>query len=121
MFARFTYSKEKPAVRVHVWDLFDQANMKTTDFHSLWDSIYDSFEELFADKDLESDVEEISLATDAHTESLKSSDSIENELLERVNAITNYSVFDTTKEAKPIEVTKLNINEAQELRLNDEI
>ena len=60
VFARFKYSHDLPAFRVHMWEVFDNANYSTKSFEDLFTAIYEKMAEMFDDEGFASDVEEIS-------------------------------------------------------------
>ena len=49
VFAIFKYSPDKPALRVHIWDIFENANLETVDFNQFFDSVYDQLLEVYED------------------------------------------------------------------------
>ena len=60
VFARFVYASDKPALRVHIWDIFDEANLEAKDFVCFFDKVYEKFEDIFFEHGFESYVEELS-------------------------------------------------------------
>ena len=61
VFARFKYDKDRPSLRVHIWDIFDEANLSTNNFENLFDCIYDKLDQIFEEQDFESEISEISI------------------------------------------------------------
>ena len=59
-FARFKYSKDVPAFRVHMWEIFDHANYSTKNFEDLFRAIFEKMEDIFDEEGFASDVEELS-------------------------------------------------------------
>ena len=47
VYARFKYSKDVPAFRVHMWEIFDQANYSTKNFEDLFSAIFEKMEDIF--------------------------------------------------------------------------
>ena len=59
-FARFKYSEKQPTFRVHMWEVFDEANYSTNNFDDLFAAIYEKLADMFDEQGFASDVEEIS-------------------------------------------------------------
>ena len=85
VYARFCYSKDKPALRVHVWDIFDEAHLNTKDLNDFYDHIYNQLEDLFYEQDFESDVSEVDTPRESDKES--SVVSMNDQLMDVVNKI----------------------------------
>ena len=60
VFARFKFSKKQPAFRVHIWEIFDEANYSTKSFDDLFAAMTEKLADSFDEEDFNSDVEEIS-------------------------------------------------------------
>ena len=57
-FARFKYSSSKPVFRVHIWDLFDKANLKSKNFAAMIDLIGESLCDMYTEQGFDSEDEE---------------------------------------------------------------
>lgn len=97
VFARFKFERHRPALRVHVWDIFDYANINTATFHDLFESIHEQLCDLHDEQDFELDVCE----QQAHSSSDESDggevppseDSANEHLLEDIERITKFNVL----------------------------
>ena len=70
VFARFKYSKDLPAFRVHMWEVYDEANYSTKTFEDMFAAIYEKMADMFDDEGFASDVEEISQISDSSHEGI---------------------------------------------------
>jgi len=96
VFARFKYSVDKAALRVHVWDIFDYANLNTSSLNDLFDSIHDQLCEVYDEQGFEDDVEEvhdegITIASNEYES--PSEDSANDMLVNDIGEITKFNVF----------------------------
>ena len=64
-YARFKYSKDEPAFRVHMWEVFDEANLSTSTFEDLFAAIYQKLADMFDDEGFLSDVEELTQSNES--------------------------------------------------------
>ena len=64
-YARFKYSKDEPAFSVHMWEIFDEANLSTSTFEDLFDAIYHKLAEMFDAEGFVSDVEELTQSNES--------------------------------------------------------
>lgn len=46
---RLKYSKDKPSLKIHVWDMFDEEVINTKTLDKLFKNIYSRFEEIHAE------------------------------------------------------------------------
>ena len=60
VFARFKFERNRPALRVHIWDIFDFANINTATFSDLFESIYNKLCDVHDEQNFEEDVRELS-------------------------------------------------------------
>ena len=54
-----------PSFRVHMWEVYDEANYSTKTFEDMFTAIYDKMADMFDDEGFASDVEEISQISDS--------------------------------------------------------
>lgn len=60
VFARFKYEKGRPALRVHIWDIFDYANLNTASINDMFESINDQLCDIYEEIDASGEIEEVS-------------------------------------------------------------
>lgn len=72
--ARFKYDKNKPSLKVHVWDIFDEASFETTTFETFFDKIFQKLGEIYQRENFSFDLEEVS---DYNGESVREEDETE--------------------------------------------
>ena len=100
VFAIFKYSPDKPALRVHIWDIFENANLETVDFNQFFDSVYDQLLEVYEDNGFDEEgIKELSdldlySDNDVGGGSIQA-DSANEDFADAVGAITKYNLFDS--------------------------
>ena len=72
--ARFKFDKNKPSLKVHVWDIFDEASLETTTFEAFFDKIFYKLGEIYQKENFSLDLEEVS---DYNGESVKEEEQTE--------------------------------------------
>lgn len=97
VFARFKYDENYPAFRVHIWDIFDEANLTTDSFETLIDSIYDQLAVKFEDEGFDTDCDELSSDHEISAKTLglkrnRSEDSADAQF-EAINKLTKFNIF----------------------------
>lgn len=102
-FARFKYHENKPAFRVHIWDVFDAANEKTKDFYSMFDQIEYRLAEMYEEQGFDSDDEEKDLDNEEVEYENASDDSANADLIEQIYKITRKNVFDDSTDGSKVD------------------
>ena len=97
-FARFKYAIDKPAFRVHIWDVFDKANLTTKNFSSMLDSIESELCEMYAEQGFDSSDEEMELDAEEADFEKASDDSANANLVEAVYKHLRFNIFDSGTE-----------------------
>ena len=97
VFARFKFERHRPALRVHVWDIFDYANINTATFNDLFESIFEQLCDLYDEQDFDEDVCELGVHESSEEseggEVPPSEDSANEHLLNDICQITKYNVL----------------------------
>ena len=95
VFARFKYQRDRPALRVHIWDIFDYANLNTSSIPDLFQSIHEQLCEIYEEQNFDKDVIELSAEHLSDSDNSHSSEDSANEMLVNdLYKITKYNVFD---------------------------
>ena len=107
VFARFKYQKDRPALRVHIWEIFDFANLNTASFKDLFQSIYDQLCDVYDEQQFEEDVHEIDEIMSESDEVLAplSDDSCNEKLLYDMGQITNFDFGEDDESLKSEQIT----------------
>ena len=95
VFARFKYQRDRAALRVHIWDIFDYANLNTSSIPDLFQSIHKQLCEIYEEQEFDNDVIELSAEHLSDSDiSQPSEDSANEMLVSDLYKITKYNVFD---------------------------
>ena len=98
VFARFKYEKGRPALRVHIWDIFDYANLNTASINDMFESINDQLCDIYEEIDASGEIEEVS-DDDSNSQGgydAPSEDSANEMLINDIGGITKFNVFAET-------------------------
>jgi hypothetical protein len=63
-FAKYKFAADKPAFRVHIWEVFDEANMASKNFNRMFEIIENKLCQMYEDQGFESEDEEIEMEED---------------------------------------------------------
>lgn len=125
VFARFKYNKDKPALRVHVWDIFDFANLNTTNFGDLFASIYEQLVEVYEEQGFEEDVHEVAqghVSIESEGDEVPPSEDSANEMLVNdIGEITKFNVFARNVDESDLDDALSNSQEEQVLSSQEQL
>ena len=95
VFARFKYAQGKPALRVHVWDLFDNANFATKDFTSFFEEMYTQLKKMYEENGFDDETKELQIDEKSDNES---EDSTNEQFVQAIADMTRFSIFNKDTE-----------------------
>ena len=88
VFARFKYAVDRPAFRVHIWDLFEECSLATTSFEAQFDEIYERLYDEYEDQGFDKfEARELSGSDDNVSSEDVAQDQASEDLIEAVDAI----------------------------------
>ena len=93
--ARFKYDKNKPSLKVHIWDIFDEASLETTTFETFFERIFQMLGEIYQREKFSLDLSEVSEYNgESVKEDDKSDDSASVKLMEEINRAVTFNILD---------------------------
>ena len=104
--ARYKYDEKLPALRIHIWDIFDDALAETKDFDSFFNRIYTKLLDEYKKQGFDFEQEELVQSHDSSGgKSSRSNDSAHADLVSAINNLptTNTNLFDLKKQQTLIE------------------
>lgn len=86
--ARYKYSKTDSAIRVHVWDIFDEALLETKTFDAVFERLFQKLSELYINQGFDLDQEEVVKSADGESSASEGGDSADDQLLNALDKCT---------------------------------